>query len=157
MADVRRRHARLIAGVHILHKQSVLDETGTISVRNRNNPAMFVTSSLAPVLTSSPDDLDEWYVADASLVIEGRNGATASLMPRNTENIHIHSSIYARYPEVQSIGHIRTMSLLFMGCVMQTGPCCDLCSVRLASWTSTVLFSTQPTIAKYYLRIIRIT
>lgn len=115
MADVRHRLARLIAGVHILHKHGVLDETGTISFRNRNNPATFVTSSLAPVLTSSPDDLDERYVADASPVIEGRDGAAASGSPRNTQNIHIHSSIYARYPDVQSIGHIRTIDLVVYG------------------------------------------
>ena len=115
MADVRHRLARLIAGVHILHRQNILDETGTISIRNRNNPATFLTSSLAPVLTSSPDDLDEWYVADASPVIEGRHGATASGRPRNTENIHMRSSIYTRYPDVQSIGHIRTIDLAVYG------------------------------------------
>ena len=115
MADVRHRLARLIAGVHILHKHGILDETGTISVRNRNNPATFVTSSLAPVLISSPDDLDEWYVADASPIIEGRNGAIASGRPRNTENIHMHSGIYARYPDVHSIGHMRTVDLVVYG------------------------------------------
>lgn len=115
MADVRRRLARLIAGVHILSNKQILDEAGTISVRNRNDPATFVTSSLAPVLTSSPDDLDEWYVADASPVYEGRHRPTASDSLRNTENIHLHSSIYARYPDVQSVAHIRTVDLVVYG------------------------------------------
>ena len=115
MTDVRRRLARLITGVHVLHRQNVIDESCTISVRNRSNPATFVTSSRAPVLTSSPDDLDEWYVADASPVIEGSNGATESGRARNTENIHMHSSIYARYPDVQSVGHIRTVDLVVYG------------------------------------------
>ncbi len=115
MADVRRRLARLIAGVHILHQHEILDETGTISVRSRSDPATFVTSSLAPILTSAPDDLDEWYVADASPVNEGRQGGTASDISRQPENIHIHSSIYAKYPDVQSVAHMRTVDLVVYG------------------------------------------
>ena len=114
MTEIRHRLARLITSLHILHHHHVVDEAGTISVRNRKEPPTFVTSSLPPILVSSAEDFDEWYVADASPVSENGGRTRASNDPPNAE-IFAHSSIYQRYPDVQCVAHIRSVDMLVYG------------------------------------------
>jgi hypothetical protein len=60
--------ARLITSFHILHRHNILNEAGTISIRNPSNPATFIINNRSAISISSPADLDEWYVDNGSLV-----------------------------------------------------------------------------------------
>jgi ribulose-5-phosphate 4-epimerase/fuculose-1-phosphate aldolase len=115
MSDVSHTLARLIASHHILHKYRVLNESGTISLRNPSNPVTFITSNRPPILVSSPADLTEYYINDTSVVqqiFDNPSRAPANLA--NTE-IYIHSRIYARYPGVQSIVHSSAVDFVVYG------------------------------------------
>jgi ribulose-5-phosphate 4-epimerase/fuculose-1-phosphate aldolase len=59
----------LITASHILHKHNVFDAYGHISVRNPDNPStFFMSSSLAPALVQSVDDIKEYKVEDGEPV-----------------------------------------------------------------------------------------
>jgi len=59
----------LITANHILHHHSIVDAYGHISLRNPSNPkTFFLSHSIASALVSSPDDLVEYSVEDASPV-----------------------------------------------------------------------------------------
>lgn len=59
----------LITANHILHHHNVVDAYGHISMRNPNNPhTFFMSHSAAPALVSSPTDVVEYNVEDASPV-----------------------------------------------------------------------------------------
>ena len=115
MDDIRHRLAQLITSIHILHHQGMLQEEGTVSMRNRQDPSTFITSSIAPILISSPNDFSEWYVEDASPA-QQQDGedATTPISPHNPE-IFVHSCMYLRYPGIQSIAHVRTIDLIVYG------------------------------------------
>ncbi|KAF7846296.1 hypothetical protein BT93_L4656 [Corymbia citriodora subsp. variegata] len=88
----------LVTANHILHYQSVVDAYGHISVRNPSNPAtFFLSGSLAPALVSSLSDLVEYNVEDASAVREDA--------PRGYAERFIHSEIYKKYKDVNSVIH----------------------------------------------------
>lgn len=87
----------LITANHILHYNKVVDSFGHISVRNPTNPAtFFLSGDLAPALVSSLEDLVEYNIEDASSV---RKDARKGYIER-----YIHSEIYKKYPDVQSVG-----------------------------------------------------
>lgn len=95
----------LITANHVLHHQNVLDAYGHISVRNPQNPATFFLSrSIAPALVSSREDLEEYHVEDASPV----NKAAAK---GYVERL-IHSEIYKRYKDVNSVVHSHSEAVL---------------------------------------------
>lgn len=87
----------LIVANHILHYHDVVDAYGHISVRNPANPStFFISGSLAPALVASLSDLVEYYVEDASPVREGA--------PKGYAERFIHSEVYKKYSNVNSVG-----------------------------------------------------
>ncbi|KAL1301660.1 hypothetical protein AAFC00_005880 [Neodothiora populina] len=88
----------LIAANHILHYHKVVDAFGHISVRNPANPStFFLSGNLAPALVSGLQDLVEYRVEDA--------GAVREDAPRGYAERFIHSEIYKKWPEVNSVVH----------------------------------------------------
>ena len=59
----------LITANHILYHHKVLDAFGHISLRNPDNShTFFLSRSIAPALVSSPSDIVEYNIEDASPV-----------------------------------------------------------------------------------------
>ncbi|PCH04729.1 Hypothetical protein PENO1_026270 [Penicillium occitanis (nom. inval.)] len=88
----------LIAGSHILHYHGILDAYGHLSVRHPDDCNIFVMPrNIAPGTLSLESDLVKYHVSDASPV------STPS--PAGYAERFIHSEIYKRFPEVQSVAH----------------------------------------------------
>ncbi|KAF1975580.1 arad-like aldolase/epimerase [Bimuria novae-zelandiae CBS 107.79] len=88
----------LVIASHILHYHGVLDAYGHISVRSPDNAKTFwMPCNIAPALVSSPDDLVEYNVEDATAV---ERDAKKGYLER-----HIHSEIYKRFPNVNAVVH----------------------------------------------------
>ncbi|KAF2192212.1 hypothetical protein K469DRAFT_620246 [Zopfia rhizophila CBS 207.26] len=95
----------LVTASHILHYNGVLDGYGHISVRNPDNPTTFwMPCSISPALVTSPDDLIEYSVDDASAVEK-------NVKPGYIER-YIHSEIYKRFPAINSIVHSHCSDVL---------------------------------------------
>ncbi|KAL3479616.1 class II aldolase and Adducin N-terminal domain-containing protein [Aspergillus californicus] len=95
----------LITGSHILHHHGILDAYGHLSVRHPDNDAVFVMPrSIAPALLSSEADLVEYRVEDASPV--NPNSASGYV------ERYIHSELYKRYPQIQSVIHSHSPAVL---------------------------------------------
>lgn len=103
-ADVPRELiADLVAGNRILARQNVLDGQGHISVRHpRRTERFLLARSVAPALVTADDILEYDLNADA---IDA--GGRASYRER-----FIHSEIYRARPDVMSVVHCHTPSLL---------------------------------------------
>ena len=98
----------LITANHILHYNGVLDAYGHISVRNPNNSSTFFLSrSVAPALVSSPADIVEYRVEDASAVVPNS--------PTGYIERFIHSEVLKRYPTVNSVVHSHAKSVIPFG------------------------------------------
>jgi ribulose-5-phosphate 4-epimerase/fuculose-1-phosphate aldolase len=97
--------ARLITSFHILHHHNILNEAGTISIRNPSNPATFITSNHSAISVSSPADLSELYVNDGSPVQRAVGRVSYPPSHHSNSEIYIHSCLYAKYPGVHSIVH----------------------------------------------------
>jgi ribulose-5-phosphate 4-epimerase/fuculose-1-phosphate aldolase len=117
MAQERQALARLITSSHILHHHKILTDVGTISIRNPADPDTFISTNLPAVLISSPSDLEIYHVLDASPVPRGTANIIATPLETHLPNleIFIHSSIYARYPDVKSVAHVTTTDLVVYG------------------------------------------
>lgn len=84
---------------------SVLDAYGHLSVRNLDRKdTFFMPRNLAPGLISAPEDILEYFVEDASPV-------EIDSPPGYVERF-IHSEIYRKYPEVESVVHSHAPSVL---------------------------------------------
>jgi len=95
----------LITANHILHHHAVLDAYGHISVRNPQNSAtFFVSKSLAPALVSCREDIEEYYVEDASPVNKDA--------PKGYAERFIHSEVYKRYKDVNSVIHSHSEAVI---------------------------------------------
>jgi len=93
-----RLFSTLINANHILHYNKVLDAYGHISVRNPQNPAtFFISRSLAPALVASREDIEEYYVEDATPVRKDS--------PKGYAERFIHSELYKAYQDVNSVCH----------------------------------------------------
>lgn len=78
---------------------------GHISVRNPQNPnTFFISKSLAPALVCDREDLEEYSVSDASPV--NPDG------PKGYAERFIHSEIYKRYKDVNSVIHSHAEAVL---------------------------------------------
>jgi hypothetical protein len=95
----------LVTASHILHHNGILDAYGHISVRSPDNPATFwMPCNISPALISTPDDLVEYNIDDAS---EVEKNAKPGYLER-----HIHSEIYKRFPAVNSVVHSHCSDVL---------------------------------------------
>ena len=98
----------LITANHILHYHGVLDAYGHISVRNPNNAStFFLARNVAPALVSSPSDIVEYLVQDASPV-------NLNAPPGYLERF-IHSEVLKLYPTVNSVVHSHAQSVIPFG------------------------------------------
>ncbi|KAF2501439.1 hypothetical protein BU16DRAFT_199879 [Lophium mytilinum] len=98
----------LVTASHILHNNGVLDAYGHISVRSPDNPASFyMPCNISPALVSSPDDIIEYNVEDASPVEKN--------VPQGYIERCIHSEIYKRFPTVNSVVHSHCSDVLPYG------------------------------------------
>ncbi|KAK3619084.1 hypothetical protein LTR56_018851 [Elasticomyces elasticus] len=90
--------ATLITANHILHYHNVVDAFGHISARNpQDDRTFFLSKNVAPALVSGRDDIEEYYVADASPVNKDA--------PDGYKERFIHSEIYKKFKGVQSVVH----------------------------------------------------
>ena len=95
----------LITANHILHHHRIVDAYGHISLRNPNNPHTFYLShSVAPALVSSPADIVEYNIEDASPVKEG--------VSEGYKERCIHSEILKKYTGVNSVVHSHSEAVL---------------------------------------------
>ncbi|EON69155.1 hypothetical protein W97_08341 [Coniosporium apollinis CBS 100218] len=90
MVNLTQILSTLIAANHVLDHQGVLDAYGHISVRNpTTNNTFLLANGLAPALVSSPTDLLEHNIDDASAINSTSNGYSERF---------IHSEIYKAFP-----------------------------------------------------------
>lgn len=95
----------LITANHILHYHNVLDAYGHISVRHPEDPNIYIMSGdRAPALVSSFADLIEYHVSDSSPVNPKAK--------KGYQERFIHSEIYKRFPEVNSVIHSHSDAVL---------------------------------------------
>lgn len=98
----------LITANHILHNHQILDAYGHISLRNPDNPrTFFLSHSIAPALVSSPSDIVEYNIEDASPVQEG--------VAEGYKERYIHSEVLKAYPRVNSVIHSHAEAVLPFG------------------------------------------
>ncbi|KAI1145836.1 class II aldolase and Adducin N-terminal domain-containing protein [Nemania diffusa] len=98
-----------ITGLHILHYNGVLDAYGHMSLRNPGDATTFFMSrNLPPALVSSPADIVEYRVADASPVA----GADA---PAGFIERYIHSEVLRRFPAVNVVVHSHAPAVVPFG------------------------------------------
>lgn len=92
----------LVVGNRILANEGVLDGLGHISVRHDQNPSRFLLSrDLAPALVTAAD-----------LIEYDLNGAAVSDKRQGYQERFIHAAIYKARPDVRSIVHAHTPSVL---------------------------------------------
>ncbi|KAJ4990421.1 hypothetical protein SVAN01_04083 [Stagonosporopsis vannaccii] len=95
----------LVTASHILHRHDVFDAYGHISVRSPDNAATFwMPCNMPPALVSSPDDLVEYHVESADAV---EKNARPGYIER-----YIHSEIYKRFPNINSVVHSHSSDVL---------------------------------------------
>ncbi|KAB5554941.1 class II aldolase and Adducin N-terminal domain-containing protein [Coniochaeta sp. 2T2.1] len=88
-----------ITASHILHHHAVLDAYGHLSFRHPSNTSTFFMSrNTAPATISSPEDVIEYHVSDATPV-------DPSSAQKGFAERHIHSEIYKRHPSVTAAVH----------------------------------------------------
>jgi HCOMODA/2-hydroxy-3-carboxy-muconic semialdehyde decarboxylase len=92
----------LVVGNRILANENILDGLGHISVRHDQNPNHFLLSrDLAPELVTAADLIE--YDLDGNPVSDKRQGY---------QERYIHAAIYKARPDVRSVVHAHTPSLL---------------------------------------------
>ncbi|KAJ4286095.1 hypothetical protein N0V90_013444 [Kalmusia sp. IMI 367209] len=96
----------LVTASHILHYHGVLDAYGHISVRSPDSPTrtFWMPCNMPPALVSTPEDLVEYNIDDASAV---EKNAKAGYIER-----YIHSEIYKRFPNVNAVVHSHCSDVL---------------------------------------------
>ena len=109
-----------VSACHILHYHNVLDAFGHLSFRHPDKPEVFVLSrNMAPGTVSSPSDLVEYYVKDASSV--------DPQAPPGFAERHIHSECYKLYPGIHCVLHNHSEAVVpytFSGVPLRT--CCHM-------------------------------
>ncbi|TVY85055.1 Decarboxylase tropJ [Lachnellula suecica] len=95
----------LITANRILYHQNVVDAYGHVSFRHPDKPDIFIMSGdKAPALVSSPSDLIEYHVGDSSPVDPSAK--------KGYQERFIHSELYKRYPEINSVVHSHSQAVL---------------------------------------------
>ncbi|CZS95613.1 uncharacterized protein RAG0_05217 [Rhynchosporium agropyri] len=97
-SELRKQLETLVLANNILHYHNVVDAYGHVSLRHPEKPDVFIMSGdKAPALVSSQTDLIPYYVSDASPVDPSSK--------KGYQERFIHSEIYKRYPEINSVVH----------------------------------------------------
>jgi ribulose-5-phosphate 4-epimerase/fuculose-1-phosphate aldolase len=100
--------ADLAAAARILAEQGVVDGFGHVSLRHPSEPGRyFMSKSIAPALVT-PDDLIEYDLDSNAIDAKGR----ASFLER-----YIHGEIYKARPDVMSVVHSHSPSVIPFGLV----------------------------------------
>ena len=100
--------ADLAAAARILAEQGVVDGFGHVSLRHPSDPnRSFMSKSIAPALVT-PDDLIEYDLDSNAIDAKGR----ASFLER-----YIHGEIYKARPDVMSVVHSHSPSVIPFGLV----------------------------------------
>lgn len=98
-----------ITACHILHYHGVLDAYGHLSVRHPEKSNVFIMSRfIAPGTLSSPEDLIEYWIEDASPV-------DPSAKPGYSERC-IHSEILKACPNMNAVIHSHAPSVVAFAC-----------------------------------------
>ncbi|KAH8585712.1 class II aldolase and Adducin N-terminal domain-containing protein [Bisporella sp. PMI_857] len=99
---------KFISACHILHYHSVLDAYGHLSIRHPSKSDVFIMPrQIAPALVSSPEDLVDYSISDASPL-------ETSLKDGYIER-YIHSEIYKKYSDVYAVIHSHAESVIPYG------------------------------------------
>lgn len=111
VANLTQTLSLLITANHILDYYQILTGFGHVSVRNPlNNASFFMTGAGGPpALITSPSDLDEFYIDDASPV-----NASADHISPHSERF-IHQGILKRFPSQNSVVHSHARSVIPFG------------------------------------------
>lgn len=111
MQDILHDHvAKLVTANHILYKQNIVDGFGHISVRHPSDARQFLLScNRAPGLVQASDILV--YNADGELVAPSEK--------RSYLERFIHSEIYKARPDVMSVVHSHSQSVIPFGATGQ--------------------------------------
>lgn len=95
----------LITANHILHYNDVIDGFGHVSVRSPlRNDTFYLSGYRAPALVSSPQDLIEYYVANASAVDPSAG--------RGYTERYIHSEVYKRFSDMNCVIHAHDQNVV---------------------------------------------
>ncbi|KAH7135549.1 class II aldolase and Adducin N-terminal domain-containing protein [Dendryphion nanum] len=104
MVNITATLSTLITANHILHYHDVVDAMGHVSVRNPNNASTyFIALQMGPAVVSGVEDIGEYQVSD-SAPVGGTQGGYAER--------YIHSEIFKRYPDVNSVVHSHAEDVL---------------------------------------------
>ncbi|KAI4279139.1 MAG: hypothetical protein LQ337_000480 [Flavoplaca oasis] len=111
LANLTQTLSLLITANHILDYYSIVTGYGHISVRHpSNNATFFMTGNgKPPALVRSAEDLDEFYLEDASPATE------RSFNPQDTSERYIHQGLLKRFPSLQSVVHSHSRSVIPFG------------------------------------------
>ncbi|ETN36812.1 uncharacterized protein HMPREF1541_07799 [Cyphellophora europaea CBS 101466] len=105
----------LVVSCRILVAHDILQDSGSISVRNPRNTSSFIVNDLPAALTTSVEHLRERSIADGSLIPQvAQNTDDTRPEVAFTEPL-VHSSIYARYADVQCVIHSQSSNSIIYG------------------------------------------
>ena len=111
LANLTQTLSLLITANHILDYYAIVTGYGHISVRHpTNNATFFMTGNgKPPALVRSAEDLDEFYLEDASPANE------RSSQTEDTSERYIHQGLLKRFPNLQSVVHSHSRSVIPFG------------------------------------------
>lgn len=112
MADTESFLEDLVLANRVLLAQNILQEAGSVSVRNPNDASTFFTSDVPASLITSEQDLCKRNVADCKLSANADETATSTRSDTSWTEPLIHSSIYARFSDVQSVIHAESLDAI---------------------------------------------
>ncbi|KAF8585292.1 hypothetical protein K439DRAFT_1343799 [Ramaria rubella] len=106
----------LLDANHILHFLDVIDAFGHASVRDPDNSSQFIMSfSVAPALSTS-HSLVTYEIDNATAVsLTFNTSITGNNVPAGFSERFIHSEIYRKFPDVASVVHAHTPSVIPFG------------------------------------------
>lgn len=103
--DLTALFSNFIHASHILYLHGILDGYGHISFRNPNNAStFFMARAIAPALVSSPEDIVEYLIEDASPIDPNA--------PRGFIERYIHSEILKKFPGINSVVHSHSSNVV---------------------------------------------
>ncbi|KIK57134.1 hypothetical protein GYMLUDRAFT_46363 [Collybiopsis luxurians FD-317 M1] len=103
----------LLDASHILHFLDILDAFGHVSSRNPDNSSQFImTFAIAPALATS-QSLVTYEIDNATAIqLTFNTSVTGAAVPSGFSERYIHSQIYKAFPDVTSVVHAHTTSVI---------------------------------------------